>query len=51
MTVAQKGVHFFDQKPFIVRAWTPEVEINIDAITSLPLWIQLPELDIKYWGI
>ncbi|KAJ8427719.1 hypothetical protein Cgig2_022193 [Carnegiea gigantea] len=27
------------------------MEINIDAITSLPLWIPLPELDIKYWGM
>ncbi|KAJ8421919.1 hypothetical protein Cgig2_025305 [Carnegiea gigantea] len=25
------------------------MEINIDAIASLPLSIQLPELDIKYW--
>ena len=49
--VAQKGVYHFDQKPFIVKAWTLEMEINVDSITSLPIWIQLPELDIKYWGM
>ena len=27
------------------------MEINIDAIASLTIWIQLPELDIKYWGM
>ncbi|KAJ8420415.1 LOW QUALITY PROTEIN: hypothetical protein Cgig2_018066 [Carnegiea gigantea] len=27
------------------------MEINTDAITSLPIWIQLPELDIKYLGM
>jgi len=49
--VAQKGVYYFDQKPFIVRAWTPEMDINTDAITSLPIWVQLPNLDINYWGM
>ncbi|KAJ8422697.1 LOW QUALITY PROTEIN: hypothetical protein Cgig2_031931 [Carnegiea gigantea] len=51
MVVAQKGVFHFDQKPFIVRTWNPEMDINIDTITSLPIWIQLHELDIKYWGL
>ncbi|KAJ8420548.1 hypothetical protein Cgig2_032656 [Carnegiea gigantea] len=27
------------------------MEINTDAITSLPIWVQFPELDIKYWGL
>ena len=49
--VAQKGVYHFDQKPFIVKPWTPEMDINVESIISLPIWIQLPELDIKYWGI
>ncbi|KAJ8445967.1 hypothetical protein Cgig2_001285 [Carnegiea gigantea] len=48
MVVAQKGVFHFDQKPFIVRAWNPEMDMNIDTITSLPIWIQFYELDIKY---
>lgn len=51
LLVAQKGVFYFDHKPFIVKAWTPEMEIKTDAITSLPIWVQLPDLDIKYWGM
>ena len=51
MVVAQKGVFHFDQKPFIVKAWNPDMEMGIDTITSLPIWIQLHELDIKYWGM
>ena len=27
------------------------MDINVDSITSLTIWIQLPELDIKYWGM
>ena len=39
LTVIQKGFYLFDQKPFIVKPWTPEMEINIDAIASLPICI------------
>ena len=51
MKVAQKGVYHFDQKPFIVKAWTPEMENNVESITSLLILIQLPQLDVRYWGI
>jgi len=37
--VAQKGVYHFGQKPFIMKAWTHEIEINVESITSLPIWI------------
>ena len=51
MKVSQKGVYHFDQKPFIVKAWALEMEININAIASLSIWIQLLELVVKYWGL
>ena len=51
MTVAHKGFYHFDNKPFIVKAWNPELDINVDAISALPIWVRLPELDIKYWGL
>ncbi|KAJ8419892.1 hypothetical protein Cgig2_017702 [Carnegiea gigantea] len=51
LIVAQKGVYHFDQKPFIVKAWNLETEINIDVISLLLIWIQLPKLDVKYWGM
>jgi len=34
-----------------MKAWSPKVEININAIASLLIWIQLLELAIKYWGM
>ena len=27
------------------------MEMSIDTITSLPIWIQLQDLGIKYWGM
>ncbi|KAJ8422390.1 hypothetical protein Cgig2_003260 [Carnegiea gigantea] len=41
---------FFDSKPLLVKSWSPSMDLQIEAISSLPLWIQLPALDIKYWG-
>ena len=40
LQVVQKGIYHFDHKPFIVKAWMPEMEINTEAITSLPIWVQ-----------
>ena len=51
MVVGHKGVFHFDHKPFIMKAWNPKMDMNIDAIVSLPRWIQLHELDIKSWGM
>ncbi|KAJ8420501.1 hypothetical protein Cgig2_019205 [Carnegiea gigantea] len=49
--VVQRGIYLFDNKPFVVKPWNPEMQINTEAITLLPFWVQLPELDIKYWGM
>ncbi|KAJ8419932.1 hypothetical protein Cgig2_011571 [Carnegiea gigantea] len=43
-----QGFYHFDYKAFIVKPWTPKIEINTKAITSLPILVQFPELDIKY---
>ncbi|KAJ8419756.1 hypothetical protein Cgig2_022413 [Carnegiea gigantea] len=49
--VLSKGIYYFNQKPFIVKAWNEHLEINTSSINSLPIWVQFPELDVKYWGV
>ncbi|KAJ8430482.1 LOW QUALITY PROTEIN: hypothetical protein Cgig2_021728 [Carnegiea gigantea] len=51
LTVVQKGVYYFDNKPLLVKPWNQEMDINTEAITSLPIWVKLLDLDIKYWGM
>ena len=51
MDVVQKGIYYSDSKPFLVKPWTLEMNINIEALTSLPTWVQFPALHIKYWGL
>ena len=43
--------YFFDSKPMLVKGWNPTMDLQTETIRSLPLWIQLPSLGIKYWGI
>ena len=35
----------------IVEPWNLEMEINIESLHSLPIWVQFPKLDLKYWGL
>ena len=44
----RRGFYFFDSKPMLVKGWNPNMDLQAETIRSLPLWIQLPLLDIKY---
>ncbi|XP_062103992.1 uncharacterized protein LOC133815130 [Humulus lupulus] len=44
------GYHFFDKKPLMLKAWDPNVCLQKDDIRSIPIWIQVHNLDLKYWG-
>ena len=50
LTVEKKGLYYFESKPFLVKGWNPEMDLCIEPVKSLPLWVQLPNLDVKYWG-
>ena len=51
ISVEKRGIYFFDSKPMLVKGWNPNMDLQTESIRSLPIWIQLPALDIKYWGI
>lgn len=44
------AVHHYDNKPMIVKEWNANQGFNLNNIFSVPVWIQLPGLDLKYWG-
>ncbi|KAJ8426043.1 hypothetical protein Cgig2_021401 [Carnegiea gigantea] len=50
-TVVQRGVYFFDNKPFIVKPWSEDMDLNTEDLVSLPVWVRFPDLDVKYWGL
>ncbi|KAJ8432350.1 hypothetical protein Cgig2_021120 [Carnegiea gigantea] len=51
LAVEKRGVYFFDSKPMLVKGWNPTMDLHTETIRSLPIWIQLHSLDIKYWGM
>ncbi|KAJ8424191.1 hypothetical protein Cgig2_021613 [Carnegiea gigantea] len=48
--VENRGIYFFDSKPVLAKGWNPNMDIQKEAIKS-PIWVQFPDLNIKYWGI
>jgi len=51
IAVESRGFYFFGNKPFVVKGWNPDLEMSTDNLKSIPLWIRLPNLELKYWGI
>ncbi|XP_062080424.1 uncharacterized protein LOC133785186 [Humulus lupulus] len=48
--VLETGILHFDRKPVIIRPWSSDLSA-FRMIRSVPLWIQLQDLGLQYWGI
>ncbi|XP_030478235.1 uncharacterized protein LOC115695300 [Cannabis sativa] len=48
--VLNGGYIFFNRKPVIMKPWDPNVSIKKEDVKMVPIWIQLEDLDLKYWG-
>ncbi|KAH0650194.1 hypothetical protein KY284_030106 [Solanum tuberosum] len=48
--VLKGGIYHFDNKPFIVKTWSMDMEFTKEELNSVPIWIKLPGLDFKYWS-
>ena len=48
--MVKQGIYYFDAKPFLVKGWNPQIDLHTENIKSLPIWVQLPELDIRFSG-
>ena len=42
---------FFDSKPLIMKPWSPDIDVMKEDVKTVPMWIKLPGLDLKYWGV
>ncbi|KAL9232297.1 hypothetical protein vseg_007423 [Gypsophila vaccaria] len=48
--VLQSGYYLFDNKPLIFKAWKKDLELRKADVKSVPAWIQLHHLPLKFWG-
>ncbi|XP_074290339.1 uncharacterized protein LOC141617068 [Silene latifolia] len=49
-SVLQSEQLFFDNKPFIIRDWQPDVKCVKDKPDLVRIWVRLYNLDLKFWG-
>ncbi|XP_062115020.1 uncharacterized protein LOC133829127 [Humulus lupulus] len=45
------GYVFFDKKPLIMKPWNAHDKFYKENLSKVPVWIQISNLDIKYWGL
>ncbi|XP_074305258.1 uncharacterized protein LOC141640349, partial [Silene latifolia] len=50
LRVLQAGPVFFDNKPVVVKDWTPESKLIREAVDMVPIWIIFYGLPLKFWG-
>ncbi|XP_074300594.1 uncharacterized protein LOC141631877 [Silene latifolia] len=48
--VLEKGMFLFDGKPVIIRPWEPQTKITKVSVKTVPIWVKLMGLDLKFWG-
>lgn len=48
--VLNGGYLFFNNRPVVMKAWDVDMDLSKNNIRIVPIWIQLEELDLKYWG-
>ncbi|XP_074291111.1 uncharacterized protein LOC141617877 [Silene latifolia] len=44
------GHFLFDNKPLIIKPWQPDVELTKENVKTVPAWIRMQKLPLKFWG-
>ncbi|KAK2993143.1 hypothetical protein RJ640_015330 [Escallonia rubra] len=48
--IIEQGPWTFDNRPLIVKPWLPNVSLEKEGVSSIPLWIRLPYLPLHLWS-
>ncbi|XP_074313934.1 uncharacterized protein LOC141649137 [Silene latifolia] len=48
--VLNSGHFLFDNKPMIVKPWVPDIELIKEEVKTVPAWVRLHKLPLKFWG-
>uniref|UniRef100_A0A803PT20 DUF4283 domain-containing protein n=1 Tax=Cannabis sativa TaxID=3483 RepID=A0A803PT20_CANSA len=49
-SILNGGYTFFNKRPVIMKSWDPDTNFRKGDIHKVPIWIQLENLELKYWG-
>ncbi|KAG5607168.1 hypothetical protein H5410_028660 [Solanum commersonii] len=45
-----KGSHYMMRRPIIMKPWVPEFNFKEEILTTIPIWIKLPNLPLNCWN-
>lgn len=49
--IVKRKYYYFDNKPMLVQKWVPGGSVNLMELRDIPIWVQFPNLDMKYWSL
>ncbi|VFQ81013.1 unnamed protein product [Cuscuta campestris] len=49
--IIKRKYYYMDNKPVLVKEWFPGSKIDLMELKDVPIWIQFPDLDLKYWSL
>ncbi|XP_074315556.1 uncharacterized protein LOC141651756 [Silene latifolia] len=49
--VLQQGFPMFENKPLVVRPWTESCSLQKERVPSVPIWLKLCGLPLKFWSL
>ncbi|KAK1312399.1 hypothetical protein QJS10_CPA07g00448 [Acorus calamus] len=48
--VLEGGPWTMDNRPFVLKRWSPSVRMEQERLTSIPIWVKFPNLPLHFWS-
>lgn len=48
-SIMENGPYTYNNRPLILKTWTPEFQMSKEPIRLIPLWLCFPRLPLLYW--
>ncbi|XP_016441540.1 uncharacterized protein LOC107767132 [Nicotiana tabacum] len=48
--ILKQGPYIFNYRPFIIKQWDPEFQMNKEPTQLVPIWVMFPNLPIQFWA-
>ncbi|KAH0724790.1 hypothetical protein KY284_000655 [Solanum tuberosum] len=49
--VLYSGPHMLNNRPIIVKVWSPEFDFNKEVLQTVPIWVKYPNLPLSCWSM
>jgi len=49
--VLYSGPHLLNNRPIIVKVWSPEFDFNKEVLQTVPIWVKYPNLPLCCWSM